>query len=69
MTTSDRTWNECNWNAYVVSGPNKAERARRLAQCPAEWRDAVRSHVTCAFRIKAEAAKLRAKAAKTAKPS
>lgn len=60
--TRDR-WVQGNWNAYVLRGSDKAERAARLQECPEAWRAAVKAHVTCAFQCKAEAARRQAKAA------
>ena len=43
------------WNAYVERGPDLEERRRRLAEVPDHWREQVRQHVACYFRLKAGA--------------
>ena len=48
------TWpsSPCTWNAYVESGATREERAKRLAEVPEEWRDGVKRHVACEFKIR-----------------
>lgn len=57
-------WGIPNWNAYVVSGATREERASRLAECPAEWRAIVKAHVVCAFKVREEARKRRERKAR-----
>lgn len=45
-------WKRGEWNAYVMMGEDKAERASRLKEVPEEWRASVRSHVETAFQIR-----------------
>lgn len=40
------------WNAYVESGLTREERARRLAEAPAELRLGIESHVRTCFAIR-----------------
>ena len=40
------------WNAYVEAGATRAERARRLAECPEHLRAAVEDHVKTVFLIR-----------------
>jgi len=35
--------------AAILAEPSREQRARMLEAVPAEWRDLVREHVTCAF--------------------
>ena len=39
----------------VEAGKSREERASRLADVPAAWRDQVEAHVRCAFQVRAEA--------------
>lgn len=43
------------WNAYVERGSALKGRRRRLAEVPDPWREQVRRHVACYFRLKAQA--------------
>jgi len=49
----------CTWNAYVESGATREERAKRLAEVPEEWREGVKRHVACEFKIRTRMAKKR----------
>ncbi len=40
------------WNAYVESGKDLAERRARLDQVPEDWREGVKRHVGCLFAIR-----------------
>lgn len=40
------------WNGYVASGKDKAERSKRLAEVPEELREEVKRHVMTMFSIK-----------------
>ncbi len=44
----------CTWNAYVERGPSLEELRRRLAEVPDHWREQVRRHVACNFRLRAQ---------------
>ena len=44
----------CTWNAYVERGSSLDERRRRLAEVPDHWREQVRRHVACYFRLRAQ---------------
>jgi len=48
-------WTCSNYCAWVEEGTSREERAARLAECPAAWRDQVEAHVRCAFQVRAEA--------------
>jgi len=39
------------WNAYVEAGATRAERAKRLAECPEHLRASVEDHVRTVFQI------------------
>ncbi len=43
------------WNAYVERGTDPVDRTARLASVPEHWRETVRRHVVCYFRVKAHA--------------
>ncbi len=43
------------WNAYVERGTRPEDRTARLAEVPEHWREPVRRHVVCYFRVKAQA--------------
>lgn len=43
------------WNAYVERGTSTEDRTARLAEVPEHWREQVRRHVICYFRMKAHA--------------
>ena len=43
------------WNAYVERGADLEERRRRPAEVPDHWREQVRRHVACYFRLRAQA--------------
>jgi hypothetical protein len=45
-------WSAPMWQAFVVSGADRAERARRLAMVPEHWRARVASHVQTVFEIR-----------------
>ena len=47
-------WTTGNYCAWVEAGATREERASRLEQVPASWREAVEAHVRCAFRAKSE---------------
>ena len=47
-------WTCSNYCAWVEAGATREERASRLEQVPASWREAVEAHVRCAFRAKSE---------------
>ena len=55
------TWpsSPCTWNSYVEAGSTSEERAQRLAEVPVEWRESVKRHVACEFKIRARMAKKR----------
>ena len=44
------------WNAYVEAGKDLATRRSRLAEVPEPWREGVKRHVACAFKIRARLA-------------
>ena len=46
------TWSRYQWNAYVEAGESKDERRSRLAEVPAEHKDAVKRHVQTVFAIR-----------------
>jgi len=48
-------WTVSNFCAWVEAGQSREERASRLAQVPASWREAVEAHVRCCFHVRAEA--------------
>ena len=48
-------WTCSNYCAWVEAGATREERASRLAQVPASWREAVEAHVRCCFHVLAEA--------------
>ena len=48
-------WCCWDWTAYVERGNTREIRAARLKECQAEWRDAVKRHVECVFRVAKEA--------------
>lgn len=52
MTTERIHWTVANWNVYVEAGRTREERARRLAEVPANLRTEVEAHVRCAFAIR-----------------
>jgi len=41
------------WNAYVEAGRSRDERAKRLAEVPADMTELVREHVRDAFKLRA----------------
>lgn len=43
------------WNAYVETGETLEIRRARLAEVPADWREAVRSHLAMVFALRASA--------------
>jgi len=45
------------WNAYVEAGKDLAERRSRLAEVPEPWREGVKRHVACVFKIRARLAR------------
>ena len=47
------------WNSYVESGATREERAKRLAEVPEEWRESVKRHVACEFKIRTQLARKR----------
>ena len=58
--SSDETWDRDKWTAsnycaWVEIGPTREERASRLEQVPASWREAVEAHVRCCFLVRGEA--------------
>ena len=52
-------WTTGNYCAWVEAGATREERAKRLAQVPEAWREAVDAHVRCAFAVKVQASKNR----------
>jgi len=52
-------WTASNYCAWVEAGATREERASRLEQVPASWREAVEAHVRCAFAVKVQASKNR----------
>ena len=42
------------WNAYVEAGHDRAERQRRLNECPEAFRAAVESHVRLVFALRGQ---------------
>ena len=48
-------WTASNYCAWVEAGQSREERAARLAQVPASWREAVEAHVRCCFLVRGEA--------------
>lgn len=40
------------WNAYVVAGATREERARRLLEVPEAWRESVADHVRTVFNLR-----------------
>ena len=52
-------WTASNYCAWVEAGASREERAKRLAQVPEAWREAVDAHVRCAFAVKVQASKNR----------
>ena len=44
------------WNAYVASGHDRDERARRVADVPEDFRACVESHVRLVFALRGQAA-------------
>ena len=50
--TKDK-WVPGNWNSWVEAGATRAERAKRLAECPEHLRAGVESHVRTVFLIRA----------------
>lgn len=48
-----RTNNLGTWNAAVERGATREERAARLATVPDKWRQRVRAHVACFFKVRA----------------
>ncbi|MBP6357389.1 MAG: hypothetical protein KA307_04075 [Burkholderiaceae bacterium] len=48
-----RTNNLGTWNAAVERGATREERAALLATVPDNWRQLVREHVACYFKVKA----------------
>ena len=46
------------WNAYVEAGKDLATRRSRLAEVPEPWREGVKRHVACVFKIRARLARL-----------
>ena len=52
MRPEQVAWTVSNWNAYVEAGMTREERARRLAEVPANLRTEVEAHVRCAFAIR-----------------
>ena len=48
-------WTASNYCAWVEAGATREERASRLAQVPASWREAVEAHVRCCFQVRGEA--------------
>ena len=58
--SSDETWDRDKWTAsnycaWVEIGPTREERAARMAEVPEAWQGAVKAHVQCAFKARAEA--------------
>ena len=55
------TWpsSPCTWNAYVEAGKDPSERRLRLAEVPEEWREGVKRHVVCEFKIRTRLARKR----------
>ena len=47
------------WNAYVESGATREERNKRLAEVPEAWREVVKRHVACEFKIRTRLARKR----------
>lgn len=47
------------WNAYVESGVDRQERNKRLAEVPEAWREVVKRHVACEFKIRSRLARKR----------
>jgi len=44
-------WSCSNWCPFVTAGQDRAERGRRLALVPAQWRIEVESHVRVVFGV------------------
>ena len=57
-------WTCSNYCAWVEAGATREERASRLEQVPASWREAVEAHVRCCFLVRGEARYRREVAAK-----
>ena len=53
MPSTDRAgWSAPQWQAYVVQGADRTERARRLEEVPEHWQARVASHVQTAFAVR-----------------